>query len=189
MPDPSSPYYPNAVYTSGAIPGWTAYIAGVPQTDILFNDISLSGPAVTLQGFPGSLEPVLQGNYSVFLEGAQYGTTLSAAIGQIGQVPVTAQAMTFYGYNLVNLQVTFNGSMIPYFAVGTGPNYTIYDAGVSALAGQTGQLLFTTPVFGGGVIDNIQFSSVPEPSEFLLAALGALIVGLRRWRNSLRRGP
>jgi hypothetical protein len=30
------------------------------------------------------------------------------------------------------------------------------------------------------------FQTVPEPSEFALGALGALLLGFRRWRNSLR---
>jgi hypothetical protein len=36
------------------------------------------------------------------------------------------------------------------------------------------------------LLDNIQFSPVPvpEPSEFALAALGAVFPGFRRWRNS-----
>ena len=44
-PDPSSPYYPNAVYASSAIPGWTA-TGFLSPTEILYNDVSLGDPFV-----------------------------------------------------------------------------------------------------------------------------------------------
>jgi hypothetical protein len=51
-------------------------------------------------------------------------------------------------------------------------------------------LLFNDPYYGGtfggpATLDNIQFSStaVPEPSELALGALGALLLGFRRWRK------
>jgi hypothetical protein len=69
-----------------------------------------------------------------------------------------------------------------------GANYTLYGANISSWAGQTAQLSFT--VFAQSpyqnneylYLDAIQFStqSIPEPSAFALAALGALFLGFRR---------
>jgi hypothetical protein len=112
----------------------------------------------------------------------------TAAIGQTGQVPLSAQSLVFWGY-AGGLQVTFDGQPLNFLGIGSTNNYTIYAANVSAYAGQTGQLLFSDPFYsntqgGPASIDNIQFSSsvVPEPSELALAALGTLLFGFRRWR-------
>ena len=84
------------------------------------------------------------------------------------------------------MQITFNGQPLNFFVTGSTANYNIYAADISEFAGHTGQLLFTVPPYtGSDELDYIQFSSVPvpEPSEFGLAVLGALLLGLRRWRK------
>ncbi len=76
--------------------------------------------------------------------------------------------------------------MLPFNAIGTGPNYTLFGTDISAFAGQTEQLMFSALNVSSGInawdIDNIQFSStaVPEPSEFAFTALGIMIVGFRK---------
>jgi hypothetical protein len=61
---------------------------------------------------------------------------------------------------------------------------------ISAIAGQTGQLLFTAlsgTIFnaGYGLLDNIQFSTqaIPEPGVFGLFGFGALLLGFRLWKK------
>jgi hypothetical protein len=55
-------------------------------------------------------------------------------------------------------------------------NYTVWGADISSYAGQTGQLLFTTiadiPFASGGLLDNIQFSSIPIPEPGVVGLLG-----------------
>ena len=158
----------------------------------MYNDAPLSAPEVTLRGtnnIPGLSNPIIQGQYCVLLWGAfNYPTNDNgtAAIGQTGQIPVSAQSLVFWGY-AGGLQATFNGQPLNFLGIGSTNNYTIYAANISAYAGQTGQLLLSDPYYTGtqggpAVIDNIQFSSspVPEPSEFALAALGTLLLGFRR---------
>ncbi len=195
VPDLTSPYYPYAVYAANAIPGWTAYIGGSSQTDILYNDQPLSNAGISLQGTNGVYEPI-QGQYFVLLQG-QFNPsgvpsyTNSAAIGQTGLIPINAESLIFWanitvgGPYVNNLQVTFDGQTIDFSSVGSGTDYTIYEANVSAFAGQTGQLLFTVPYNGSVSLDNIQFSSspVPEPSALGLSALGSLFLTWRRWRK------
>jgi hypothetical protein len=183
---------PDMIEASSALPGWTTY-PGV----VFYDTVSLGGALVALDdanAINGFIP--IQGNYSVFLEGSTLYANTTASIGQTGTIPITAQSLTFFGNLSANIlgqhfQVTFNGQNISYFAVGNGANgngatYTIYGANIASYAGQTGQLLFTAPVQSESIIDNIQFSSssVPEPSEFALTALGALLLGFRRWRNS-----
>ena len=185
VPDPSSVYYPNAVDAADALPGWTVVAGGIPSGDILYNTIFLSEASTSLQG-PSSVEPILQGNYSVILYGSTGGTPASAAIGQTGQIPAGTQSLLFYGAGIVNLQVSFGGQNLSYTAVGTGPNYTIYGANVAAYAGETGQLLFDAPPNSGGEIDNIQFSPsvIPEPATCALVLCGATLLGLSRWKRT-----
>jgi hypothetical protein len=181
---------PGSIPASNAIPGWTAYISGTPQSTILYNNETLGEAAVSLQGTNGIYQPI-QGRYFVLLQATfSAPDTNSAAVGQTGQIPIGTQSLIFLANTSLsgaanNMQVSFNGSPISYFAIGSGSDYTIYGANISGLAGNTGQLLFTAFNNTYAEIDNIQFSpsAVPEPSEFALGALGALLLGFRRWEK------
>jgi hypothetical protein len=186
-PDPNSPYYPNAVYASNAIPGWTAYIGGVPQTDIFYDNISLGAPAVILQDTNGFFQP-LQGRYSLLIQGSSLDSPISASIGQTGLLPNNAVSLFFFLSLNSSLQVTFNGQPISLVQVASTPNYDVMGGNISAFAGQTGQLLFTSPGNSGfGLVDDIQFSPspIPEPGVFALSAVGVLMLAIRRRRKSI----
>ncbi len=144
----------------------------------------LAAAAVSLQGTNyGSLA----GLYSVFLQGTYRDPSpKSAAIGQTGQVPITAQTLIFWANTFLSaitndMEVTFNNQAIPYFATSSGAGYTVYAADISAFAGSTGQLLFTAMPNTWAMIDNIQFSSsgIPEPATVGLLGLGLLCFALR----------
>src|SRR5690348_408097 len=66
VPDPSSIYYPYAVYASQAIPGWTA-IGLVSPNDIIYNTVSLGATSVSLFGAtgPNNVNPILDGAFSI----------------------------------------------------------------------------------------------------------------------------
>lgn len=138
---------------SNAIPGWTAYIGGISQSTIWYNDVPLSAAEVTLQssnnihGWP----PPVQGKYCVMLwgnfnpsQGSFY--TNSAAIGQTGQIPPWANTITFWG-TLGGMQASFAGHSLNFIQSGTAVNYNIYTADISNYAGQTGELLFDDPFY------------------------------------------
>jgi hypothetical protein len=174
---------PDMIEASSALPGWR------DSGTVFYDTVSIGGAIVALEdaNAPSGGGPLpIQGNFSVLLEGSIPFAATSASIGQTGTIPTTAQSLTFFlGNPFGNLQVTFNGQSISYSAIGNGANYTIYGADISSYAGQTGQLLFTAPVNNAGLLDDIQFSSlpVPEPSELALGALGALLLGFRRWKR------
>jgi hypothetical protein len=174
--------------TNATVPGWTwtplGNASGVDQgTTVSLNSIALDAPAVTLHGTndPYGYQAI-RGKYSILLQGGSpfVPSTSYASIGQTGQIPSTAESIIYWGGAL---QVTFNGQPLSFSDMGDTSNYTIWGADISAYAGQTGQLLFTAPWETTALLDNIQFSSsaVPEPSEFALSGLGALLLSFRRW--------
>ena len=193
--DPSGEF-PDSSYASNAIRGWTAYIDNVSQTDVSYNNQPLSNAGVCLFGTNGYYQPI-QGRYFVILQGAYNadpyvpGNTNSAAIGQTGIVPLTAQSLVFWaniivgGPYLNNMAFTFDGQNLPFNQIGAGSNFTIYGANISAFSGQSGQLLFTVPYNGIVNLDNIQFSAspVPEPGVLGLFAFGGALIAFRRWKK------
>lgn len=178
--DPSSGVYPYAVYASDAIPGWTA-TGFIGPNDILYNGPSAGSSSVSIldtNGYP----PALDGLYSVDLYGGH--SAASASISQTAIVPVSATSILFEAQSggasgEVILLVSLEGQNIPFFAISTGSNYTLYGGSIPAgLAGQSAQLVFSAPA-GENFwnIDDIQFSTspVPEPSSFALLGLGVLL--------------
>ena len=191
--DPSSIYYPYAVVASNAIPGWTGYVGGVPQSDVLYNTVSGAAAAISLQG-PGSQYRALQGNYSVGLQGEYNpagtpGFTNDAAIAQTGQVPENTKALLFLTLPYDVLQVTFSGQPLPLLQVRAFADYVMVGADMTAFAGQTGELRFRAPLNGGCLLDGIRFSdqSIPEPSASGLFAVGVLLLSWLRLRKQPRK--
>jgi hypothetical protein len=179
---PELPLIPDAgfrVAITNAMPGWTGYIGGIQITKVVYNTVGIGSSEIDFQG-PGSLEPILQGNYTVGM--GPGGQGLTTAIGQIGTLPSNAMSMSFYIQPGSLFAVTFAGQQILLTAIGSTSNATIEGGDISAFAGQTGQLLFQ----GGGELDNIQFSTqpIPEPNGMSLLGAGALLLGFFRCRNS-----
>ena len=169
----------NVLVTNG-VPGWAVYLDGAQQTSMGHNDISLGGADVEIYGPQWFSSQILEGNYTVSLQPSTAGPPRTAAIGQTGRIPQTAESVRVYGTG--GYTVTFAGQSIPLVALGSTSAYTIFGGDISTFANQAGELLFQ----GGGLLDAIQFSNlpVPEPSVFGLSALGALLLG---WRGLGRR--
>jgi hypothetical protein len=181
-----SPYYPYGVTSASALPNWTVSIGGVPQTQIVENDPSLGAPSVMLAG-PGDAFgfPPIDGNYSVLLQGSFSSSV--PAISQTGLIPAGTQSLYFEAQTGTGaLDVLVGNQDVPFAAVGSGPNYTLYGANISAWSGQTEQLTFAAQESTMGLsdweIDDISFSSqaVPEPSPLALTGVGALVFALYR---------
>ena len=184
--DPSSGYYPSAVYANKAIPGWTAFSAGNPLSEILLNNVFISGGMVSIIGTNSGFGTAsIEGSYYVLLAGNNYaGSFNTAGIGQTGTIPLNAASLIFWGDFPTN-GVSFNGQTVATFQTGSTPLYNIYAANISAYAGQTGQLLFTTHPAGINYLDNLQFSNlpVPEPESIALLVVGGML-GIWRWKRS-----
>jgi len=175
---PNNPTYSDITATN-LFPNWT-----VASYYLVYNGISLSGGSISILS-TNSFSPI-QGKYYVLFAGGQFSNYGSISLSQTGQIPFSAQSIIFWG-SMADMQVTFNGQPLDFLVTGSTANYNIYTADISTYAGQTGQLLFTVPVFGGNAtLDNIQFSPspVPEPSALGLSVLGGLFLAWRR--RSLR---
>jgi hypothetical protein len=197
IPDPDSPYYPYGISATNALPGWTVYYGANPKTQITYNAPAVGSTWVSIYATNGSQ---IAGNYSVLLQGGFYPfQPPTATISQTGLVPASALSLLFEAYpgpgalgSSGPLQVSLGGQALNYFALSTGANYTLYEADISAFAGQTATLSFSAlqdlTFYNGWTIDNIQFSplAVPEPGELALAALGTLLLGCRRWGQGRR---
>lgn len=174
-----------------AFPGWTVGVNSSGfYTVTSYNDLSLGAPAVDLMGpnFPNfaGYTP-LQGSYSVLLQYFGYAGE-PPTLNQTGLVPADTQSISLLvppGENTVYpaaMVVTFNGVNIPLVPIAGGR----VGGNISAFAGNVAQLTISTINSEDWIyFDDIQFSSssVPEPSEFALTALGAMLLGFRRWWN------
>ena len=172
----------NEITAANAFPGWT-----VTADFIYYDDFSLSGGSISVfDSNPPFSFPPIQGTYFAYLVGPG-AAPYTVSIGQTGQIPDSAQSITFWGTD-PGLEATFNGQPLNFQVIGSTANYNIYSADISSFAGQTGPLLFTQTLYGNSKLDNIQFSSssVPEPSELALTALGALLLGLSRLKEFLQ---
>ena len=133
--------YPVAynVPAANALPYWNVYYGGVQQNTVNFNSPGLGSTLVTLVGEGW---PAIDGNYSVLLQGGQ--TASAASITQTAAIPSGMQSLYFEAQpGGGSLDVLIGTQTIPFTAVGTGPNYTLYGANISAWAGNTEQLTFS----------------------------------------------
>jgi hypothetical protein len=175
------------VTVAQGLPGWTAYIGGNAVSTIGHNNTSLGGAYIAIEGPQWPSSQILAGNYTALLLGSSAGNPTSAAIGQTAQIPATAHSLNFLLSINSSLQVTFNGQSIPIFETGSASSYVVMAGDLSPFAGQTGQLLFTAQPNGGGLLDNIQFStsSIPEPTAVSLLVLGTILCLSHSRRNNL----
>lgn len=197
----SSGYSPNNdIPVTNAFPGWSVSYSALgvgtnTAATVFYDSISLGGALISINdtntGF-GFLP--IQGRYSAYLFGGPSdifspSNPTYSTISQTGLVP-NGTASLLMDVNAGNgFIVSLGGQTISMTPIQTFSTYTLYGGDVSSFAGQLEQLSITAPPTGvpnGVLVDNIQFSSttVPEPSEFVLGALGALLFSFRRWRNS-----
>ena len=183
--------YPFTVTAASALPDWTVTLGGVQQTQITEDAPSAGSTWVMLVG-PGynyGFAPI-DGNYSVLLQGS--GTASAASISQTGLIPAGTQSLLFEAEPVDTgpagpLEVLVGNQVVPFAAVGTGPNYTLYGANISSWANDTEQLTFSALLGSYGLnnweIDDISFSTTPEPEPNILAltAIGGLLFGARKW--------
>jgi len=179
-----------------ALPGWTAYLGTVQQTQVLQNVYTLGDASIDIFGpnypaagpLPGLIPGTIDGNYSVLLQsgGVPPGSLVGASIAQTGFVPLGSQSLEFRAWQtpFTDFSVSFSGNSLSPVVIGSGANYLLYGADISAYAGQSGQLEFTADFSGRGAswlgLDDITFTAVPEPSPLALTGLGGLLFALHR---------
>ena len=177
---------------TNGLPGWSAYVGTNQLSQVGHNAITLGAANVGVwgpdYGFTFQPPEPLQGAYTAILQpGGFDGQGLSASIAQTGLIPASAKSMqflAFLGYTN-DLIVTVGGQAVSVVPLGSGS----FGCDVSAFTGSVEEIDFTILDSDGNdlnFLDAITFSmeSIPEPSTFLLAALGgvSLVAFLRRKR-------
>ena len=170
------------VSITDALPDWTAYSGPNILSDIYYVSNSLGrAQDVELEG--GSL--AVSGNFSV-------GLYNGGSISQTGLVPEDAESLQFEAFVplAAGFSVTLDGQKLSYSVLSESSGYDVYGADIPAdLDGQTEASTFGCQGVGSGgvLLDNIEFSSmsVPEPSQFALVGLVALLLGLRHLRREI----
>ena len=176
--------YGGFVPIANALPGWTGFLGTNQVTQVLHNIYTLGNASIDILGPNWSFWSLIEGQYTLVLQpGAippQFGN-FSASITQTGLVPADAKSLQFKAALFSPVTVSLAGQTLSLVPLVTGPNYTLYGADISSLAGQSGALTITALAAPNTTasFDSFVFSSmpVPEPRVFGLAALGALLVG------------
>jgi hypothetical protein len=184
----TTPGYPFAyavnVPVANALPYWSVYYGTTEQTEVNYNDPGTGSTLVTLVG--GSW-PAIDGNYSVLLQGGI--TAAFASISQSSTIPSGMESLLFEAQpGLGTLDVLVGTQLVPFVAVGSGANYTLYGANISAWAGDPEQITFSAledfSTVNNWTIDDISFSPTavtPEPSPLILTGIGGLLFATRKW--------
>jgi hypothetical protein len=196
---PSTPY-PNFVSASSAIPDWTAVIGAVNEAQISYNSTTIGTANISVLGPTwSSVNPgIIDGTYSVVLQAGGDPQNaiipVSVEIEQDGTIPANARSIVVDAWNPDgSLAVSFGGTslaMLPLASgtTGSGQQFTEYAGDISAFAGQSGTLEFSSVFnqsFPSVVLDDISFSPnsvtvTPEPSPFVLTAIGGILFALYR---------
>ncbi|HUD49143.1 MAG TPA: hypothetical protein VMR33_20105 [Candidatus Baltobacteraceae bacterium] len=186
--NPGSGSFNLSVPVADALPDWSVNYGSVQQTDIGYNVVSLGATDVSLIGPGGPGGGPIDGNYSVLLQGGPS----SASISQTGVIPAGTQTLLFEAESSGPLDVFIGGQDVPFSAVGSGPNFTLYGANISAWQGQPEQLTFSvlagSAAFNSWELDDISFSTqaIPEASPLVLTGTAGLLFALYR-RFAARR--
>ncbi len=174
--------------TNATLPNWqwspqTTFGIGDPSTNVVFNNVAISSAAVSLHGTGSRYAPLINGNYSLFLQGGEgvYGYT-GASIYQTALIPIFSRTLFFLGGP--SLQVSFNGQSLTPFALSNAATHTYWAADISAYANQSGELRFSVPMNSSSLLDDIRISQtvIPEPGVLMLAAL-FMVCAVGFWRR------
>jgi hypothetical protein len=138
-----------SVPIASALPGWTGYINGSLVTQITQNYNVQNNNIALVDSF------LAVDGSSVLLNG-------SVSIDQNGTIPASDNYVCFSIYG-APLTVSFAGSTLPTsqfasYVDANGQTVMIYDANISAWAGETGQLMFAPLGPNNSTLDNIIFS-------------------------------
>jgi hypothetical protein len=172
---PGNPVNGVFVSVTNALPGWTAYDGDAALSDIYYVSNYLGGFASAVE-LAGGSNALSGNNLSVEL-------SPDGSISQTGLVPDNAESLQFEALIAANgLSVKLGGQSLSYSAISEGPDYNVYGANIPTdMDGEMEALTFSIqPGPGDVLLDDIEFSPIPEPSEYALIGLGAILFGFYR---------
>jgi hypothetical protein len=175
------------VPTANAIPGWSAFIGATQVSQVLQNNYTLGNASIDILGPNWNGGGIIEGEYTVVLQPGVdpfgSGQNVSASISQIGQVQMNSQSLEFKAETYTAFSVALGGENLSLFVLGTGPNYTLYGANISAFAGQTETLTVTALAAPNTAdyFDSFDFNSSPIPEPRYLGVLASCSLFFIRW--------
>ncbi|MEO8426551.1 MAG: hypothetical protein ABI651_05490 [Verrucomicrobiota bacterium] len=181
---PADPPFHDGLGTSiDLLPGWQLFLGTNPVSAVGMNwkVPGFGFASLYNQAYNQDVPRWFEGLYLGLLPGQDTGSNVIEApfsLVQTGDIPADAASIHFLSYNQ-RPELKLNNAVLPvtynYFA--PGPAAPVFEgvADVSAFAGQTVELEFTTPtsfLFHG--LDSISFSPqiIPEPGPRMLFGLG-----------------
>ncbi|MEI7728571.1 MAG: PEP-CTERM sorting domain-containing protein [Verrucomicrobiota bacterium] len=169
---------------ANALPGWRAFIGVNESATVWHNSVPLGSTRVIVFGPYFDTWGILSDNYSACVGGAYnyFPDQRDASITQTGTVPVWANGIQFMVSPWAHaFTVSLAGNVLPTVTVSSNASYMVWGADISAYAGSTTELRFTSLYDGTGLpnltsLDDIQFmaEAVPEPGTIALFALGGI---------------
>jgi PEP-CTERM motif len=166
---------PGLVNVSDALPNWDVFYNLAIQPQIGFNTVTLGVQQVVLLGDGSSIE----GGFSVYLQGGISSVPSDVDIQQDILIPDNTQSILFKAQpGTDSLFLTLHNQFVPFVALATTSNYTLFGGNISSFAGQSVMLKFAAWASSSGIgwnLDSIEFSSqpIPEPSTWALLIAGS----------------
>ncbi|MEI7728577.1 MAG: PEP-CTERM sorting domain-containing protein [Verrucomicrobiota bacterium] len=170
---------------TAAFPGWRIFYGSYEQTTVVHNTVPLGSTRVMIFGPNYKYQGIISGKYSACLAGAYnyYPDQRNASIAQTGTVPVWANGIQFMVSPWAHaFTVSLAGNVLPTVPVSSNANFMVWGADISAYAGSTTELRFTSLYDGTGSpnltsLDDIQFmaEAVPEPGTIALCCAGGMM--------------
>jgi hypothetical protein len=169
---------PDEVELGPALPGWSVY---AQVGFVMYDDMFLDSAGLSIwdrNAFQGKFTVEIYGGFSL----SWPLTGRSTAIAQTSTIPAWANTLLFDAaltYPRENsFLVSIGGESLPFYALASYTNYTLYAVDVSRFSGQIEELRFTAdphstwgvPPMNAVYLDDIRFSSSPLAAPPLILA-------------------